>query len=281
MKITMAHALRRSSVVAALVAGLAAPSVTAMAAAQVSGSPQNVSVDAQNSSLKDILSALGKQFNVHYQSTANLDKQLSGTYEGSLRRVVARLLEGYNFIITTNQDMIEVTVLGTQSLQTGGAPSPITGSNAAAQAAQPQETPTSHPANPATGVAPSPFARVAEQHPVSTDKASSSPAPLPPFHVAEGPSLTPTPSDSPTAGPVLAPATASAPEPKPSTAAPFAPPMPAPSTAQMPMPTGTTAFPMSGETANPTPPAASTAPPTPDAPPSPKQPGGAPAAKQQ
>ena len=114
MKITMAHALRRSSVVAALVAGLAAPSVTAMAAAQVSGSPQSVSVDAQNSSLKDILSALGKQFNIHYQSTANLDKQLSGTYEGSLRRVVARLLEGYNFIITTNQDMIEVTVLGTQ-----------------------------------------------------------------------------------------------------------------------------------------------------------------------
>ena len=276
MKITMAHALRRSSVVAALVAGLAAPSVTAMAAAQVSGSPQNVSVDAQNSSLKDILSALGKQFNIHYQSTANLDKQLSGTYEGSLRRVVARLLEGYNFIITTNQDMIEVTVLGTQSLQTGGAPSPITGSNAAAQTAQPsQETPTSQPANPATRVAPSPSARVAEQHPGSTDRASSSPAPLPPFHVAEGP----TPSDSPTAGPVPGPATASAPEPKPSTGAPVVPPMPGPATVELPMPTASTAFPMSGETANPTPSAAPTAPPAPDAPLSPKPPG-APAAKQ-
>jgi hypothetical protein len=276
MKITMAHALRRSSVVAALVAGLAAPSVTAMAAAQVRGSPQNVSVDAQNSSLKDILSALGKQFNIHYQSTANLDKQLSGTYEGSLRRVVARLLEGYNFIITTNQDMIEVTVLGTQSLQTGGAPSPITGSNAAAQTAQPsQETPTSQPANPATRVAPSPSARVAEQHPGSTDRASSSPAPLPPFHVAEGP----TPSDSPTAGPVPGPATASAPEPKPSTGAPVVPPMPSPATVELPMPTASTAFPMSGETANPTPSAAPTAPPAPDAPPSPKPPG-APAAKQ-
>ena len=277
MKITMAHALRRSSVVAALVAGLAAPSVTAMAEAQISGSPQSVSVDAQNSSLKDILSALGKQFNVHYQSTANLDKQLSGTYEGSLRRVVARLLEGYNFIITTNQDMIEVTVLGTQTLQTGGAPSPITGSNAAAQPSQ--ETPTSHPANPATGVAPSPSARVAEQHPGSTDRASSSPAPLPPFHVAEGPSLTPTPSDSPTAGPVLGPATSSAPEPKPSTAASVVPPMPVPATVELPMPTASKAFPMSGETANPTPSAAPTAPPSPDAPPSPKQPG-APAAKE-
>jgi hypothetical protein len=275
MKITMAHALRRSSVVAALVAGLAAPSITAMAAPQVSGSPQNVSIDAQNSSLKDILSALGKQFNIHYQSKANLDKQLTGTYEGSLRRVVARLLEGYNFIITTNQDMIEVTVLGTQSLQTGGAPSPITGSNAAAQTAQPsQETPTSQPANPATKVAPSPSARVAE-HPGSTDQASSSPAPLPPFHVAEGP----TPSDSPTAGPVPGPATASAPEPKPSTGAPVVPPMPGPATVELPMPTASTAFPMSGETANPTPSAAPTAPPAPDAPPSPKLPG-APAAKQ-
>ena len=274
MKITMAHVLRCSSVAAALVAGLAATTVTAMAAAQVSGSPQNVSVDAQNSSLKDILSALGKQFNVHYQSTANLDKQLSGTYEGSLRRVVARLLEGYNFIITTNQDLIEVTVLGTQSLQTGGAPSPTTGSNVAAQAAQPsQETPTSHPANPATGVAPSPSARVAERHPGSTA------APLPPFRVAEGPSLRPTPSDSTTAGPVPGPATASAPEPKPSTAAPVVPPMPVPAAVEFPMPTASTAFPMSGETANPTPSAAPTAPPSPDAPPSPKQPG-TPAAKQ-
>jgi hypothetical protein len=280
MKNTMAHVLCRSSVAAALVAGLAATTVTAIAAAQVTGSPQNVSVDAQNSSLKDILSALGKQFNVHYQSTANLDKQLSGTYEGSLRRVVARLLEGYNFIITTNQDMIEVTVLGTQALQTGGAASPIVGSNAAAQPARPsQETPTSHPANPATGVAPSPSARVAEQHPGSTDKASSSTAPLPPFHVAEGPSLSQTPSDSPTAGPVLGPATASAPEPKPSTAGPSALPMPVPSTVQMPMPNASTPFPMSGETANPTPLAASTAPPSPDAPASPKQPG-APAAKE-
>jgi hypothetical protein len=279
MKITMAYALRRSSVVAALVAGLAAPSVTAMAAAQVSGSPQNVSVDAQNSSLKDILSALGKQFNVHYQSTANLDKQLSGTYEGSLRRVVARLLEGYNFIITTNQDMIEVTVLGTQGLQTGGAASPIIGSTAAQPAQPSQETPTTHPGNTATGVATSPTARVAEQHPESTDKASSSPAPLPPFRVAEGPSLAPTPSGSPTAGPVLGPATASAPEPKPSTAAPVVLPMPVPATVEFPMPTASTAFPMSGETANPTPSAASTAPPLPDAPPSPKQPG-PPAAKQ-
>lgn len=275
MKITMAHALRRSFVAVALVAGSAAPS-TAMAAAQVSGSPQNVSVDAQNSSLKDILSALGKQFNVHYQSTANLDKQLSGTYEGSLRRVVARLLEGYNFIITTNQDMIEVTVLGTRGLQTGGAASPIIGSNAAAQPAQPsRETPTSHPGNTATGVATSPTARVAEQHPGSTDKASSSPAPLPPFRVAEGP----TPSGSPTAGPVLGPATASAPEPKPSTGAPVVLPMPGPATVEFPKPTASTAFPMSGETANPTPSAASTAPPSPDAPPSPKQPG-PPAAKQ-
>jgi hypothetical protein len=279
MKITMARVLRRSSVAAALVAGLAATTVTAIAAAQVSGSPQNVSVDAQNSSLKDILSALGKQFNVHYQSTANLDKQLSGTYEGSLRRVVARLLEGYNFIITTNQDMIEVTVLGTQALQTGGAASPIVGSNAAAQSARPsQETPTSHPANPAT-VAPSPSARVAEQHPGSTDKALSSTASLPPFHVAEGPSLSQTPSDSPTAGPVLGPATASAPEPKPSTAGPSALPMPVPSTVQMPMPNASTPFPMSSETANPTPPAVSTAPPSPDAPSPPKQPG-APAAKE-
>ena len=276
MKIMMAHTLRRSCVVAALVGGFTALSVTAMAAAQVSGNPQAVSVDAQNSSIKDILTALAKQFNIRYQSTANLDKEVTGTYEGSLPRVVARLLEGYNFIITTNQDVIEVTVLGTQGPKTGVGPSQILASNAPAQPSQ--QTPL--PAPPASGAVPAPSDRVAEvQQPRPMDKSASSPAPLPPFKVAE--SLTPTPSDSPTAGPVPGPATVAAPEPKPSGAGatPVAPPMPGPSTAELPMPTAGTAFPMSAATGIPTPSAASTAPPTPDTPASPKPPA-APATKQ-
>lgn len=86
---------------AALAIVLMAPAA-AFASAQISGSQQAVSVDAQNTSIKEVLSALGQKFKLQLQSSANLDKPISGTYQGSLQHVVARLLEGYNFFIRTN-----------------------------------------------------------------------------------------------------------------------------------------------------------------------------------
>src|ERR1039458_7739685 len=81
----------------AIVLGVAAALApgSALAELQVGGSPQAVSIDAQNTSIKEILDALGKTFGVHFQSSANLEKQLTGTYEGSLPRVLMRVLEGY------------------------------------------------------------------------------------------------------------------------------------------------------------------------------------------
>jgi hypothetical protein len=49
---------------------------------------------------------------MHYQSSANLDKRLSGTYAGPLPRVLARILDGYNFVLKTDNGSIAVTVLG-------------------------------------------------------------------------------------------------------------------------------------------------------------------------
>ncbi len=97
----------------ALLVGLAlvAP-ITAFAAPEISGSPDAVSIDAQHSSIKEILSELHQRFDIQFQSTANLDAPLTGTYQGPLRQIVARLLAGYNFVIITKQGGIEVTVLG-------------------------------------------------------------------------------------------------------------------------------------------------------------------------
>jgi hypothetical protein len=106
---------RRFYIVGALAACVAIAPAPLFAAPKVSGSSQAVKIDAQNSSIKDVLSALGQKLNLQFQSSANLDKQLTGTYRGSLQRVVCRLLEGYNFIIRTNQGQLEVTVLGTQN----------------------------------------------------------------------------------------------------------------------------------------------------------------------
>jgi hypothetical protein len=111
--------------ISALAACLAVGPAEAFTTVQVRGSSKDVSINAQNSSIKDVLSALGGKFNLQFQSSTNLDKQLTGTYQGSLLRVVSRLLEGYNFIIRSNQDRLEVTVLGIQNGSAVSEPSNI------------------------------------------------------------------------------------------------------------------------------------------------------------
>ena len=94
---------------------LAVAPTAALAIAEVSGSPQEVSIKAQNSSIEEILSALSREFHIQYHSSANLEKHLTGTYQGSLQRVLMRILEGHNFIVKANNGQIEVTIFGTQT----------------------------------------------------------------------------------------------------------------------------------------------------------------------
>lgn len=226
---------------------LVAP-ITAFAAPEISGSPDAVSIDAQHSSIKEILSGLRERFDVQFQSTANLDTPLTGTYQGPLRQIVARLLAGYNFVITTKQGGIEVTVLG-------NAPSTST-TTTASNAPGSSQGPTlpGQSAQLAPAASASPPATAQEQQPVAGDQSSS---PMPLMKVAEGPPVVPTPVLTPSSvsGPVPGPATTSMPEPKPSGEMP----MPTPSTASMP--SGNTIAPGSSGSTNPpsiTPPAPAT-----------------------
>jgi hypothetical protein len=213
--------------------------ITASAASEISGTPEAVSVDAQHSSLKEIFSELHQRFDVQFQSTANLDAPLTGTYQGPLRQVLARLLAGYNFIIITKQGEIEVTVLGhAQSTSTttvaSNAPA-IASSHASAQPVQsPQITAGSPPSTPTS-----------KQEPAAGDQSLSS-MPLVKAE-AEGPSDGPppvlTPSTDP--GPVLSPTTMSMPELKPSGA------MLMPTTSTVTMPSGNAVSPDNPGTINP------------------------------
>ena len=101
---------------ATLAAALAITPASALAAAQVSGNPQAVSITAQNTSIEEILSVLSHEFSVHYNSSVNLDRQLTGTFQGSLQGVLTRVLEGYNFVIKMSDGRTELTVLGTRNV---------------------------------------------------------------------------------------------------------------------------------------------------------------------
>jgi hypothetical protein len=159
--------------VMALAATLAIAPTSVLAEAQVQGSPEAMRIETQNSSIEEVLAALGNAFDVRYRSSANLAKQLSGTYEGSLQRVVARVLEGYDFVLRNNKGKIEITVLGTRN----AAPAAVASTTSTPAKAAPNST--TGPAAPAA--APS--------------KASERPAPVTPpavppsggLKVAEGP----------------------------------------------------------------------------------------------
>jgi len=103
---------------------LATAPTAALAEAQVRGSPEAVTIEAKNTSVEEILVALSGAFDVHYRSSANLQMRLNGNYEGSLHRVMKRVLDGYSYFVKTGDGRIDVTVLDAPrtSASTGASP---------------------------------------------------------------------------------------------------------------------------------------------------------------
>ena len=89
---------------------LATAPTAALADAQVRGSPDAVTIEARNTSVEEILKALSA-FDVHYRSSANLQMRVTGNYEGSLDRVMKRVLDGYSYFVKTADGRIDVIVL--------------------------------------------------------------------------------------------------------------------------------------------------------------------------
>jgi hypothetical protein len=185
-----------------LAAVLASSRVPATAGAKVVVSPQAVTVEAQNSTIEEILAALGQDFNLRYRSSVELNNRISGTYEGSPRQVVMRILAGYDFIVKSSPGQIEVTVLGGKN-----APLKSQGTTVAVRSAAPPQTASNTPRPPPTAAAP-------RQQPAPA-------SPEPGVKIAEGPTPVPMPT----------------PMPRPSSGAmPMPTPMPSPASGAMPTP---------------------------------------------
>jgi hypothetical protein len=71
-----------------------------------------VRIEADNAAIEDVMDALGANFALRYRTTAPLGRRITGTHRGLLERVVARVLDGYDFVIKTGPEGIEVTVYG-------------------------------------------------------------------------------------------------------------------------------------------------------------------------
>jgi len=90
---------------------LACFSVAARAQISVEGSADAVRIDVVNAPLRDVLGALQNRFGLRYRSNDALDTLRTAKLHASLSRVIARLLEGYDFVSTVTPEGIDVLIL--------------------------------------------------------------------------------------------------------------------------------------------------------------------------
>ena len=101
--------LPRTGVLA--IALLACHSLPAPAQVKVEGSADAVRIEATNAPLRDVLGALQARFGLRYRSNDALDAERTAKLRAPLRRVLAQLLEGYDFVIAVTPAGIDVLIL--------------------------------------------------------------------------------------------------------------------------------------------------------------------------
>ena len=99
-------------IVGLLLAGLLSDRVRAEI--RVQGTAMDVRVEARDATIAEILAALSERFALRYRGAPG-SQAVTATFEGPLRHVVARVLYGYNYIISSGGQGLEVIVLSTQS----------------------------------------------------------------------------------------------------------------------------------------------------------------------
>jgi hypothetical protein len=136
---------RKLAAALALSAVLAGASSPADAQVRVEGSIAALRIEATRVPLADVLAALGPALNVQYRTAIALQTEISGSYAGPFGQVIARLLDGYNYVLRNDNGSIEVLVVGRRgerAVVTATPPAPLT-APAQSPAAQWRATPKS------------------------------------------------------------------------------------------------------------------------------------------
>lgn len=93
-------------------------SAPASAASEVQGDLADMQLLVDNASTKEVLHALSTSFGLVYSLPANVGRNTSGAYSGTLRQVLARILDGTDYILKVSDSTVEVVVLGASGVAT-------------------------------------------------------------------------------------------------------------------------------------------------------------------
>ncbi len=115
---------------AALQANGAAMAESGQTSVRLQGSAESLRLEAHDSTIAAVLTAMGPAFHVQYHSATPLNDAISGTYAGPLRPVIGQILRGYDYWIKDEGSGVEIAVFG----RSGGHAVPSTLSPAPAAA---------------------------------------------------------------------------------------------------------------------------------------------------
>jgi hypothetical protein len=110
-RLRSARPLRAIATLCAIVASVTASDL-ARADVRVGGDVDAVRLEASAASVAEILAALADRFPLRYRASLSLDDAISVTYAGSLEQVLARTLNGFNYVLKRENGTIELVVIG-------------------------------------------------------------------------------------------------------------------------------------------------------------------------
>jgi hypothetical protein len=91
----------------------------------VDGEPTAVNLELHQTTVSQALVRLLGAYNVSVRSATALSEIRDGTYKGTLRHVISRLLDGYDFIISREGANLHVVILSRKGERAIAAPAPI------------------------------------------------------------------------------------------------------------------------------------------------------------
>jgi len=70
---------------------------------------------ADNARVSEVLGAISAQFKLRYPSNLDFERSVTGTYSGTLRFVLSRILDGYDYVLVFSGEQVDTKVFRTSS----------------------------------------------------------------------------------------------------------------------------------------------------------------------
>lgn len=94
---------------AAIVCATAAPAAAEVRVTDIGGG--RLVIEAHDATVQQVLDALGQSRTIRFQASEALSQHVTGTYSGTLPRVLSRILDGYDHVIRTTPSGFQIDIV--------------------------------------------------------------------------------------------------------------------------------------------------------------------------